>query len=112
MRKLPPATQTIDAQSGLFDAAFARALPPCMRNPSLSLGSRVGFRHEIQRGSARDELFSFFAFLELPHNAARMLHHPPAHVALVDRVSFFRVLHEVGNASKTQRQFRIVKGVL
>ena len=97
------ATQTIDAQSSLFDAAFARALPPCMRNPSLSLGSRIGFRHEIQRRSARDELFSFFAFLELPHNAARMLHYPPAHVPLVDRFSFFWVLHEVGNAGKTQR---------
>src|SRR5258708_12246883 len=41
-----------------------------------------------------------------------MLHHPPAHVPLVDRFSFFRVLHEVGNAGKYQRQFRIVNVLL
>src|SRR5262249_20466391 len=83
---------------------------PCATPPSL--GSRVGFRHEIQRRSARDELFSFFAFLELPDNAVRMLHHPPAHVALVDRLSFFRILHKVRNAGEAQWEFRIVEVLL
>src|SRR5260370_42323805 len=103
MRKGPPGTQTMDP---LFDSSLAMlafAPPLRMRGPLLfcqatSLGSRVWPRHKIRRRSARDELLSFFAFLELPHNAARMLHHPPAHGPLVDRCSVFWSLHEGGHA--------------
>src|SRR5271166_5767611 len=48
------------------------------------LASRVGARHEVERRSRRDELLSFLALLKLPDNTMRVLHHPPAHVPLVD----------------------------
>src|SRR5215510_3177189 len=132
MRKLPPGIQIMDPGFDLSDATLAFTSPLrrgrrfsanlsmdasstfCARAlcTDTSLISRVGLRHEIERRSARDEFFSFFAFLELPNNSARMLHHPPAPVPLVDGLSFFRVLHEVRNAGKTQRQFRVVKVLL
>jgi len=41
-----------------------------------------------------------------------MLHYPPSHVPLVNRLSFFRVLHKMRNTGEAQRQFRIVKVLL
>jgi hypothetical protein len=41
-----------------------------------------------------------------------VLHHPPAYVTLIDRFSFLRVLHEVRDACKAQRQFRVMKVLL
>src|SRR5260370_16888174 len=73
---------------------------------------RVRPRHELERRSGRDKLFSLFAFLELSNDSMRMLHHPPAHVALVHGFAFFRVLLEVRNAGKTERQFRVVEVLL
>src|SRR5256885_1561920 len=115
MRKLPPGTQIMDARFDLSDAILVFASPlrrECRLSTNLSidassascagrfcvgtsLDSRVGLRHEVERRSGRDEIFSFFAFLELPNNSVRMLHHPPTHVPLVDGLSFFRVLLEV-----------------
>src|SRR6516225_10869077 len=104
MRKLPPGIQIMDPRFDLSDATLAfmsqlrrgnlsihasstfRARALCM---DTSLDSRVGLRHEIERRSARDEVFSFFTFLKFPNNSARMLHHPPTHVPLVDGLSFF-----------------------
>src|SRR6266852_6330087 len=78
----------------------------------MSLGGRSGSWDEIDRRSGRDELFFLGAVLELPNDPLRVLHHPPAHVPLVDGLSFFRVLHEVRNAGKAQRQLRVVKVLL
>src|SRR5215467_8023373 len=132
MRKLPPGIQIMDPRFDLSDAtlAFMSQLRRGRRLSSnlsmdasstfsahrlcmdTSLDSRVGLRHEIQRRSARDEVFSFFTFLKFPNDSARMLHHPPTHVPLVDGLSFFRVLHKMRNAGKAQRQFRVVKVLL
>src|SRR6516162_64927 len=132
MRKLPPGIQIMDppvrsirrnarlhvattqrtsisANLSIHASSTFRARALCM---DTSLDSRVGLRHEIERRSARDEVFSFFTFLKFPNNSARMLHHPPTHVPLVDGLSFFRVLHKMRNAGKAQRQFRVVKVLL
>src|SRR5947209_5876096 len=104
MRKLPPGIQIMDPRFDLSDAMLAFTSPlrrarwllsmdaastfcagvSCV---DTSLDSRVGLWHVVERRSARDELFSFFAFLKLPNNSARVLHHPPAHVPLVDGLS-------------------------
>src|SRR5262245_56887477 len=132
MRKLPPGIQIMDPRFDLSDATLAFTSPLrrgrrfsanlsmdasstfCARALCMdtSLDPRVGLRHEIERRSARDELFSFFAFLKFPNNSARVLHHPPTHVPLVDGLAFFRVLHKMRNAGKAQRQFRVVKVLL
>src|SRR5262249_2676958 len=74
--------------------------------------SRVGLRHIVERRSRRDELFLLGALLELPDNSLRVLHHPPAHIALADGLSFLRVLHQVRDPGKAERQFRVVKVLL
>src|SRR4029450_5578694 len=71
-----------------------------------SRSPRVGPRHEVERRSGRYEFFFLFAFLELPNDPVRVLHHPPAHVALVHGFAFFWIFHEVSDASKAQWQFR------
>src|SRR6266851_8971502 len=78
----------------------------------MSLGGCSGSWDEIDRRSGRDELFFLGAVLELPNDSLRVLHHPPAHVPLANGFSFFRVLHEVRNAGKAQRQLRVVKVLL
>src|SRR5262245_4476008 len=76
------------------------------------LRPRIGFGHEVERRSARNEFFSLLAFFKRAHDAVRMLHHPPAHVTLVDGLAFLRVLHEVRDAGKAEPQLRIVEVLL
>src|SRR5713101_3615544 len=132
MRKLPQGIQIMDPRLDSSDAMLAFISPlrrGRWRSTDLSmdasstfcagvfrvdtsLDSRVGLWHEVERRSGRDEFFSFFALLKLPNNSMCVLHHPPAHVPLIDGFSFFRVLHEMRNAGKAQRQFRVVKVLL
>src|SRR5262245_60043999 len=72
----------------------------------------IGSWHEVEWRSARNEFFSLLAFFERAHDAVRMLHHPPAHITLVDGLAFFRVLHEVRDAGKAEPQLRIVEVLL
>ena len=48
----------------------------------------------------------------LLHDALGVLHYPPAHITLVDRLSFLRVFLQMGNAREPKRQFRIVEMLL
>src|SRR5258708_14779848 len=113
MRKLPPGIQSMASR---FDNAvlvfLSRSRCALMLSADRGSSPRVRPRYEIERRSGRDKLFSLFAFLELSNDSMRMLHHPPAHVSLVDGFAFFRVLLEVRNAGKTQRQFRVVTVLL
>src|ERR1700730_8146428 len=113
MRKLPPGIQIMASRldnAVLVSPWRSRCAP--MLSADRALSPRVRPRHEIERRSGRDELFSLFAFLELPDDAVRVLHHPPAHIALVHGFAFFRVLLEVRNAGKAERQFRVVEVLL
>src|SRR5262249_45423109 len=128
MRKLPPGIQIMESR--LDNAVLGLISPPdrarrlsttlslkilptfCVLAGGASLGPRVRPRHEVEWRSCRDELFFLFAFLELPNDSVRVLHHPPAHVALVHGLAFFRVLHEMGDAGKAKGQFRVVEVLL
>src|SRR6266481_8221400 len=113
MRKLPPGIQIMASRLDNAVLVFpSRSRCALMLSADRGSSPRVRPRHEIERRSGRDKLFSLFAFLELSNDSMRMLHHPPAHVSLVDGFAFFRVLLEVRNAGKTQRQFRVVKVLL
>jgi hypothetical protein len=41
-----------------------------------------------------------------------VLHHPPAHVLLVDGLALFRVVLEVRDAREAQRQLRVMEVLL
>src|SRR6516165_1108201 len=113
MRKLPPGIQSMASRLDNAVLVFlSRSRCALMLSADRILSPRVRPRHEIERRSGRDKLFSLFAFLELSNDSMRMLHHPPAHVSLVDGFAFFRVLLEVRNAGKTERQFRVVEVLL
>src|SRR5581483_2479445 len=86
-------------------AAFSTA-------PASLSSVRVLFGHEVERRSRRDQLLLLHAVLEVANDAVGVLHDPPAHVALVDRLALLRVLLEVGDAGKSKRQFRIVEVLL
>ena len=62
-------------------------------------------RHEVEFGPRRDQFLLFHAVLEGADDAVRMLHHPPAHVALIDRLTLLRIFLQVRDAREAQRQF-------
>src|SRR5258708_9976104 len=110
MRKLPPGIQSMASRLDNAVLVFlSRSRCALMLSADRTLSPRVRPRHEIERRSGRDKLFSLFAFLELSTDSIRMLHHPPAYVALVHGFAFFRVLLEVRNRGKPHRHFRVVK---
>src|SRR5260370_10422391 len=113
MRKLPPGIQSMASR---FDNAvlvfLSRSRCALMLSADRGSSPRVRPRYEIERRSGRDKLFSLFSFLELSNDSMRMLHHPPAHVSLVDGFAFFLVLLDARNAGKAQRQVRVVKVLL
>src|SRR3981081_4350094 len=104
----PPWQQT-RVRSAMAVSSVACAPAVCA---NMSLRSRSGFRHEVERSAGRDEVFFLGAVLEFPYDSLRVLHHPPAHVSLVHGLPFFRVLLQVSDAGKAQRQLRIVKVLL
>src|SRR4051812_10256639 len=75
-----------------------------------ALGVLLG--NEVERGAGRNQFLLPGALLEVPDDALRMLHHPPAHVALVDRVPLLRVFLQMRDAGKAERQFRIMEMLL
>src|SRR6516165_9694696 len=113
MRKLPPGIRIMASRLGNAVPVFlSPSRCALMLSANRASSPRVRPRYEIERRSRRDELFLLFAFLELPNDSVRVLHHPPAHVALVHGLAFFRVLHEMGDAGKAERQFRVVEVLL
>src|ERR1700712_5766282 len=74
------------------------------------LGVLLG--HEVERGAGRNQFLLLRTVLELPDDALRMLHHPPAHIALVDGLTLLRVLLQMRDAGEAERQFRIVEMLL
>src|SRR5271156_4947057 len=128
MMKSPPGTQIMNPQSTASGTRPAPAScwsgrrsapklsPAANRGPAAfvsgtgtSLGFREGFWHEVERRSRRDQLFLLGAVLEVPDDALRVLHHPPAYVALVDRLAFLRVFLQVRDAREAKRQLRVVE---
>ena len=59
---------------------------------------RILLRHEIERRAGRNQFFLLHAVLELAHHAMSMLHDPPAHVTLVDRLALLGVFLQMGDA--------------
>src|SRR5260370_3349194 len=110
MRNLPPGIQIMASRLDNAVLVFlSRSRCALMLSADRTLSPRVRPRHEIERRSGRDKLFSLFAFLELSNDSMRMLHHPPAHVSLVHGFALFRVLLELRNPCRTDRQFRVVE---
>src|SRR5712671_331423 len=132
MRKLPPGIWIMDPRLDCpgamtcfrslllagpsLSTMFLRNAPPTSGASAFSaskgLSSRIRFWYEVEWRSGRDEFLPLFAFLEVPDDTVCMLHHPPAHIALVHGFAFLRILLEVRNAGETQRQFRVVKVLL
>src|SRR5271167_4979577 len=92
--------------------ASAACAPALVVRADINLGSRKSLRHEVERCSGRDQLFLLGALLEVPDDALRVLHHPPAYVALVDRLAFLRVFLQVRDAREAKRQLRVVEMLL
>src|SRR5205823_9257019 len=66
-------------------------------------------RHVVERRPAGDEALRLHALLELADEAPGVLHHPPPHVGLVDRLPFLRVLQQVDDAGEPQRHLGVVE---
>ena len=92
--------------------AAASALSAFVFCVDMNAGLRESLGHKIERRTGRNELLFLGAFLEFPNDAIGVLHHPPANVPLVDRLSFFWVLLQVCNAGKAERQLRVVEMLL
>src|SRR5579859_4377115 len=83
----------------------------CSTTPALA-SACVLLRHEVERRAGRNQLFLLHAVLELAHDAVGVLHDPPAHVTLVDRLALLRILLQVGDARKAERQLGIMEVLL
>src|SRR4051812_15790141 len=101
-----PSWRSWRSSPAVRDVAITTAAAP----ESASTG--VLLRHEVERRSGGDQLLLLGAVFEVADDAMRMLHHPPADVALVDRFPFLRIFLQVGNAGEAERQFRIVEMLL
>src|SRR5215218_4123831 len=94
-----------------------RRLHPARLSPLSSVQTSCScllalLRHEIELRARRNQLLLLGAVLELPDDALGVLHHPPAHIALVDGVTLLRVFLQMRDAGKAERQFRIVEVLL
>src|ERR1700752_3135922 len=92
-------------------ASNSHVLQPAPRPRALQ-STEILLRREVERRPRRDQLFLLHAVLEVADDAVRMLHHPPAHIALVDGLTLLRVLLQMGDAGETERQLRIVEMLL
>src|SRR4051794_26090974 len=68
--------------------------------------------HEIECCPRRNQFLLLGAILELADDALGVLHHPPADVSLVDGFTLLRVLLQMRDTGKAERQFRIVEVLL
>src|ERR1700676_3663379 len=111
MTKSPPGIQIMDPRLATSGARLcaSRACDVCA---DMNLGCCEGLRYEIERRSRRDQLFLLGRALEIPDDALRVLHHPPADVALVDGLALLRVFLQMRDAGEAERQFRIVEMLL
>src|SRR5687768_2610829 len=124
MMKSPPGIQTMDSRlttgarhgwasprkgaesSPRVSPAAGRArVTSVFRSDIAVSGFRELLRHEVERCSRRDQLFLLLAVLEIPDDALGVLHHPPAHVTLVDRLALLRIFLQMRDAGEAEVQF-------
>src|SRR6266568_3569242 len=68
--------------------------------------------HEIECRARRNQFLLLGALLEVADDTLGVLHHPPANIPLVDRLTLLRVFLQMRDTGKAERQFRIMKMLL